>query len=85
MLSWLPRFLIRGYQVLLSPWLPPSCRYSPTCSVYALEAYRVHGCLKGTVLTLLRLLRCHPWSACGFDPVPPPGAWRHPDRQLRRP
>lgn len=63
--------LIRGYQLLLSPWLPPSCRYQPTCSVYAIEAMERHGLLKGGWLAARRIGRCHPWGDSGYDPVPP--------------
>ncbi|MCL6622187.1 MAG: membrane protein insertion efficiency factor YidD [Syntrophobacterales bacterium] len=62
--------LIRAYQILLSPWLPPCCRFSPTCSQYALEAVARHGPGRGLALTLRRLARCHPFSAGGWDPVP---------------
>ena len=62
--------LIRGYQRLLSPLLPPSCRFYPSCSQYALEAVNRHGALKGTWLAARRLARCHPFNAGGFDPVP---------------
>ena len=63
------------YRRLLSPFLPPSCRFSPTCSAYALEALHTHGPAKGAVLAVRRVLRCHPISwlggSSGFDPVPP--------------
>lgn len=66
---------IHLYRYLLSPMLPPACRFQPTCSCYALEALTVHGPRKGSVLALRRLLRCHPVAAlggsCGYDPVPP--------------
>jgi uncharacterized protein len=62
--------LIRGYQRLLSPLLPPSCRFHPSCSQYALEAIHRHGALKGSWLAVRRLARCHPFNAGGFDPVP---------------
>jgi putative membrane protein insertion efficiency factor len=62
--------LIRGYQRLLSPLLPPSCRFYPSCSQYALEAVNRHGVLKGSWLAARRLARCHPFNAGGFDPVP---------------
>lgn len=62
---------IRFYRYFISPMLPPSCRYTPTCSAYALEALRVHGPLAGLWLTLRRLGRCHPWGGHGHDPVPP--------------
>ncbi len=73
----LVRFLIRGYQLLVSPVLsflggPGSgCRFQPTCSVYFLEALERHGFLRGTWLGLRRLGRCHPWGGQGHDPVPP--------------
>jgi uncharacterized protein len=66
---------IRLYKALVSPLLPASCRFQPTCSAYALEALHVHGPIKGLYLTGRRLLRCHPipWlgGSSGFDPVPP--------------
>ncbi|MGA2024511.1 MAG: membrane protein insertion efficiency factor YidD [Steroidobacteraceae bacterium] len=64
------RALIRGYQLLLSPWLRASCRYYPSCSQYAIEALDSHGILHGGILALRRLARCHPWHAGGYDPVP---------------
>ena len=62
--------LIRGYQLLLSPLLGASCRYSPTCSQYALEAIRKYGPFKGGWLAIKRIARCHPWGGHGHDPVP---------------
>ena len=62
---------IRLYQLCLSPLLPPSCRFVPTCSAYAIEAITRHGLLRGGWLTLCRLARCHPWGGSGYDPVPP--------------
>ena len=62
--------LIRGYQRAISPLLPPSCRYAPTCSQYAIEAIAGHGALRGSWLALKRLGRCHPGRAGGYDPVP---------------
>lgn len=62
--------LVRMYRSFLSPLFPPSCRYSPTCSAYALEALQRHGALYGSWLTLKRLARCHPWGGHGHDPVP---------------
>jgi putative membrane protein insertion efficiency factor len=62
--------LIRAYQILLSPWLPPCCRFSPTCSHYAAEAVARYGPGRGLLLALRRLIRCHPFSAGGWDPVP---------------
>ncbi len=64
------RGLVRGYQLVLSPLFPPACKHSPTCSNYALEALSVHGPLKGTALAVWRVLRCNPFSAGGYDPVP---------------
>jgi putative membrane protein insertion efficiency factor len=61
---------IRGYQILLSPLLPPSCRFTPSCSQYALEAVGRYGALKGSWLAARRLARCHPFHRGGFDPVP---------------
>ena len=58
------------YQRCISPLTPPSCRFTPTCSQYALEAIRKHGPLRGTYLAVRRLLRCHPWGGYGYDPVP---------------
>ena len=67
---------IRFYRLIVSPMLPPSCRFTPTCSQYAIEAIETHGALKGAALASKRLLRCHPitWlgGSSGFDPVPPP-------------
>lgn len=62
--------LVKGYRLLISPMLPPSCRFHPTCSEYAIEALSRHGALKGGWLTLRRLGRCHPFCAGGIDPVP---------------
>ncbi|MEG1609817.1 MAG: membrane protein insertion efficiency factor YidD [Bilophila sp.] len=62
---------VRLYQWVLSPVLPPSCRFYPTCSAYAIEAVLTHGTLKGGWLALCRIFRCHPWSLGGYDPVPP--------------
>ncbi len=62
--------LITLYQKLLSPWLPPSCRYTPTCSQYAREALLKHGLFRGLLLAVRRLSRCHPFHAGGYDPVP---------------
>ena len=62
--------LIKFYQVCISPFTPPSCRFTPTCSQYALEAFRKHGPFKGLYLSVRRILRCHPWGGSGYDPVP---------------
>ena len=63
--------LIRFYQKHIYPLLPPMCRYYPTCSNYAVEAIRVHGAFKGTLLAVLRLMRCNILFPGGYDPVPP--------------
>ena len=63
--------LVRFYRKNISPLSPPKCRFSPTCSAYALEALEVHGALKGSLLALWRILRCNPFSKGGYDPVPP--------------
>lgn len=62
--------LIRGYQYILSPWIGHQCRFTPTCSHYTIEAIQLHGALKGCWLGLRRILRCHPFSQGGYDPVP---------------
>lgn len=64
--------LIRFYQAGISPWLPPTCRFTPTCSAYGLEAVDRFGAVKGGWMTVRRLLRCHPWGGSGYDPVPDP-------------
>jgi putative membrane protein insertion efficiency factor len=62
--------LIKIYQLIISPILPPSCRFTPTCSHYSLEALKKHGLAKGGWLSLKRIMRCHPWGGSGYDPVP---------------
>tara|TARA_B100001758_G_C18026127_1_gene410647 strand:+ start:89 stop:310 length:222 start_codon:yes stop_codon:yes gene_type:complete len=61
---------IKIYQILISPLLGPSCRFTPTCSQYTIEAIQKYGPLKGGWLGFRRILRCHPWGGCGHDPVP---------------
>ena len=61
---------LRAYKRFVSPMMPPACRFHPSCSEYAAEAVEVHGALKGGLLAAGRVLRCNPWSAGGFDPVP---------------
>lgn len=75
--NWFSRLMIflfllpvRFYKACISPMLPPSCRYTPTCSEYAMIALKKYGVIKGSWLTLKRLLRCHPWGGSGYDPVP---------------
>jgi putative membrane protein insertion efficiency factor len=62
--------IVKGYRLLLSPWLGSACRFEPTCSAYALEALQRHGAASGSYLTVARLVRCHPWCAGGHDSVP---------------
>ena len=62
--------LIRIYQFLISPLVPASCRFNPTCSQYSLEALRKHGLYKGALLAVKRISKCHPWGGEGHDPVP---------------
>ena len=61
---------VRGYQLLISPLLPANCRYQPTCSQYAIDAIEKHGILRGLILAVKRIGRCHPFGGEGFDPVP---------------
>lgn len=63
--------LLRLYRLVVSPMYGQVCRYHPSCSAYALEAVDEHGALRGSLLAVRRLARCHPWAAGGFDPVPP--------------
>jgi putative membrane protein insertion efficiency factor len=73
MVDWPKRVLIalvKGYRLLLSPWLGSACRFEPTCSVYALQALQQHGAMMGSYLTVARIGRCHPWCQGGCDPVP---------------
>ena len=62
--------IIRFYQLVISPILPSACRYTPTCSSYGIEALKKHGAIKGSVLTIKRIMRCNPWGGHGEDPVP---------------
>jgi putative membrane protein insertion efficiency factor len=85
-IGWPIRSLLLGliwvYRHTISPILPPTCRYHPSCSAYGFEALQVHGAAKGTLLTGWRVLRCNPFTPGGLDPVPRRGAWRpdiHPD------
>jgi putative membrane protein insertion efficiency factor len=77
--TWLRRTAVLPivfYRRWISPWTPPSCRFSPTCSAYTEEAILTHGFLKGAALGVWRILRCHPFSKGGREPVPPRGRWR---------
>jgi len=68
---------VKAYRLVLSPWLGHSCRFQPTCSAYALEALEKHGAMRGSWLTVRRLLRCRPGGGSGYDPVPDPPPRRH--------
>ena len=70
LLVYLPVKLIRLYQICLSPYMGQNCRYTPTCSAYAIEALQKHGLLYGSLLAIWRILRCSPWGGSGYDPVP---------------
>ncbi|MEH6408608.1 MAG: membrane protein insertion efficiency factor YidD [Leeuwenhoekiella sp.] len=70
--------LIRIYQRLISPLLPSSCRYSPTCSQYSVEALQQHGLFRGSWLAIKRIASCNPWGGSGYDPVPPATKSRSP-------
>ncbi|UGU17107.1 membrane protein insertion efficiency factor YidD [Sinomicrobium kalidii] len=63
-------FLVRIYQYLISPLTPATCRYTPTCSQYTIEALKKHGLVKGGKLAVKRIFSCHPWGGSGYDPVP---------------
>ena len=63
-------WMVRFYQVAISPLKPPTCRFTPTCSSYTLEALRKYGLFKGGRLAIKRIMRCHPWGGSGYDPVP---------------
>ncbi len=67
---------VHFYRYTISPLKPPACRYSPTCSLYAIEAVKKHGVFKGIYLGTKRILSCHPWGGSGFDPVPEEFSWR---------
>ena len=70
LLAWILALPIKGYRLIFSPWVGRSCRFDPTCSAYALIALERHGALKGSWLTVRRILRGHPWGAHGVDDVP---------------
>lgn len=78
--------VVRGYRTAISPFTPASCRYTPTCSAYAVEALERHGTMRGSWLAVRRILRCHPWGGAGYDPVPSIGAGEvGPDQAGRKP
>ena len=63
-------FLVKIYQRIISPLFPPTCRYSPTCSEYAIQSLKKYGLIKGVSLSIKRILNCHPWGGSGYDPIP---------------
>ncbi len=63
-------FIVKVYQILISPLIPATCRYQPTCSHYTVEALQKHGLLRGGKLAIKRIFSCHPWGKSGYDPVP---------------
>ncbi|MDX9888214.1 MAG: membrane protein insertion efficiency factor YidD [Anaerovoracaceae bacterium] len=69
-MKWILIIIIRGYQKILSPFLPRTCRFYPTCSAYYIEALKKYGFFKGSYIGIKRILRCHPWNDGGYDPVP---------------
>ncbi|ROR72934.1 membrane protein insertion efficiency factor YidD [Bogoriella caseilytica] len=75
-LVWLLIAPVTVYRTVISPWLPRTCRYYPSCSTYAIGALRRHGFFKGLTLAVWRILRCNPWSLGGVDMVPEVGRWR---------
>ncbi len=77
-------WLLRGYKKRISPHLGNHCRFSPTCSQYAIEAIGLHGAGKGILLSAWRVLRCNPFGKAGYDPVPAKGKWQNPARRLRK-
>lgn len=78
---------VKIYQWLISPWLPNSCRYTPTCSHYTIDALKTHGPIKGFFLALRRIFSCHQWGGHGWDPVPQKEefSWKKPEAQKKRP
>jgi uncharacterized protein len=69
--EWLLLLPVYFYKYLISPLTPASCRHIPTCSEYTVQAIKIHGPFKGTVLAIKRISKCHPWGTHGYDPVPP--------------
>ena len=63
-------FLVKAYQNIISPLFPPTCRYTPTCSEYAIESLKKYGLFKGVYLSIKRIVNCHPWGGSGYDPIP---------------
>ena len=63
-------FLVKTYQNIISPLFPPTCRYTPTCSEYAIQSLKKYGLVKGVYLSIKRIVNCHPWGGSGYDPIP---------------
>ena len=84
MVSKMLLFMLKGYKKNISPLLRNSCRFTPTCSEYAMQAIEVHGAAKGSVLAFLRVARCNPLCMYGYDPIPQKGSWKNPERLLYR-
>ncbi len=82
LISYLLLGLIRFYQGAISPFTPSTCRYTPTCSNYAVEAITKHGPFKGSILAIKRIASCHPWGGSGYDPVPDPEHHQHSQTDL---
>lgn len=77
-------WLIKGYKKYISPYLGNNCRFSPTCSEYAMDALAIHGSVKGGILSVWRILRCNPFGKVGYDPPPEKGYWKNPAQKLRK-
>jgi len=75
-LTWILLLPVHFYRAVISPLTPPSCRYTPTCSQYTIEALRKHGPFRGSYLSVRRIISCNPWGGSGYDPVPEPGQKR---------
>ncbi len=80
-MRWLLIAPLRFYRYFISPWLGPRCRFTPTCSAYAIEALETHGALRGSWLASRRIIRCPPWCQGGHDPVPAPPGDNRPETQ----
>ncbi|ULB35956.1 membrane protein insertion efficiency factor YidD [Proteiniphilum propionicum] len=79
LLTWILLLPVYFYRSVISPLKPPSCRYTPTCSRYTIEALKKHGPFKGAYLSAKRILSCNPWGGWGYDPVPEPKVKKHRD------
>lgn len=80
MLTWILLLPVYFYRAVISPLTPPSCRYTPTCSQYTIEALKSHGPFRGSYLSAKRILSCNPWGGSGYDPVPEPKQKRRKDK-----